>query len=147
MKQLVLLSSLLPAHTYASVHIPQPTVRALTPSLSDSRGRLGPWLFIFKGNNNKASMKQARWGRKEMMLPLYLYIQEQVSPLRSCHSGETAQTRTGANGYQKEPTAASSRPSRSPFSPARQLSRRALLLHKPVTRPQVRSAQQQHQAL
>lgn len=94
-------------------------------------------------------MKQARWGRKEITLPIYLYIYIEAGVLAPFGAVilETAETWTGANRYQKEPTAISSRPSRSPSFAARQCSQRLLMLCKPITSSQVRSAQQEHQVL
>jgi len=53
-------------------------------------------------------MKQDRWeGRKLLYVYIFIYRIRRSSSFGSCHSEETAQTWTGANRYQKEPTAVS----------------------------------------
>lgn len=91
-------------------------------------------------------MQQAGRGRKEIT-----YIFTQMEADIPTHFGvvilERAQAWSGINRYQKELTAISNRQSTSPSFAAGHVSQRLLMLHKPDTSPEVRSAQQQHQVL
>lgn len=91
-------------------------------------------------------MQQARWGRKEIT-----YIFTQMEADIPTNFGvvilERAQAWSGANRYQKELTAISKRQSTSPSFVAGHISQRLLMLCKSDTSPEVRSAQQQQQAL
>lgn len=123
------------------------TTGALTSPQSHQRGRLSPQLFVFLGNKypDKASMQQARWRRKEIT---YVFIL--MEPDIPTHFGvvilETAQAWSRANRYEKELDCYFQQTKHIPFLCCwPPFSETADVMQ--TLSPEVRSAQQQHQAL